>query len=359
MNSSFPSCSSSDSTYTQLTPRESFDSCLGDEGHFLHYGSAPGCTMSGGGNLALQDYQMQMFLEQPSQKRFMPTRHLEMDGPEMPGDLPEMSTLNITIDYDKVPQEPLMFNYQPIVTGPAMFQAYNGLQIIPDHIPALVPDLQSPMSDMTSSQGDFINPSQTFMDIYDHPSPANIAQYSSPVSDYSQYPSSSYLEEIRSCSTTPSKLSPLRQPTRESLEASAALHCAQSANANNQRRLVKKPKRQNHSLGPNLRYQERPKKPCGWPGCNRKFQRQEHLKRHLKTHTNSDAFRCEFCDRLFGRSDNLKAHILLHTKTHKSRTDYYERAIEVYENLNQRGKRSSYSTVSIMPEVSIKSESNL
>ncbi|KIM96462.1 hypothetical protein OIDMADRAFT_87620, partial [Oidiodendron maius Zn] len=53
---------------------------------------------------------------------------------------------------------------------------------------------------------------------------------------------------------------------------------------------------------------------CEWPGCNGRFQRQEHLKRHEKTHMNAETYICRFCNRPFGRSDNLKSHTRLHTK---------------------------------------------
>ncbi|KAH8599501.1 hypothetical protein B0O99DRAFT_466484, partial [Bisporella sp. PMI_857] len=53
---------------------------------------------------------------------------------------------------------------------------------------------------------------------------------------------------------------------------------------------------------------------CPWDGCNKRFQRQEHLKRHERTHSGTDYYPCPFCEKIFGRSDNKKSHVKLHTK---------------------------------------------
>ncbi|PMD59446.1 uncharacterized protein K444DRAFT_510609, partial [Hyaloscypha bicolor E] len=52
---------------------------------------------------------------------------------------------------------------------------------------------------------------------------------------------------------------------------------------------------------------------CPFEGCTKRFVRQEHLKRHERTHTQEDSYPCQFCQRPFGRPDNLKSHIKLHT----------------------------------------------
>ncbi|KZF24036.1 hypothetical protein L228DRAFT_208637 [Xylona heveae TC161] len=48
--------------------------------------------------------------------------------------------------------------------------------------------------------------------------------------------------------------------------------------------------------------------------CDKAFQRQEHLKRHEKTHDGKKPFKCMVpgCPKDFSRSDNLKSH----NKTH-------------------------------------------
>ncbi|PKY09239.1 regulatory protein brlA [Aspergillus campestris IBT 28561] len=57
---------------------------------------------------------------------------------------------------------------------------------------------------------------------------------------------------------------------------------------------------------------------CQEPGCKGRFKRQEHLKRHMKSHSKEKPHVCWVpgCQRAFGRSDNLNAH---YTKTHSKR----------------------------------------
>lgn len=47
--------------------------------------------------------------------------------------------------------------------------------------------------------------------------------------------------------------------------------------------------------------------------CERRFRRQEHLKRHVRTvHENAKPFPCPDCGKIFGRNDNLKQHMRTH-----------------------------------------------
>lgn len=57
---------------------------------------------------------------------------------------------------------------------------------------------------------------------------------------------------------------------------------------------------------------------CKEPGCKGRFKRQEHLKRHMKSHSQEKPHICWVpgCHRAFSRSDNLNAH---YTKTHSKR----------------------------------------
>ncbi|PWY89966.1 regulatory protein brlA, partial [Aspergillus heteromorphus CBS 117.55] len=57
---------------------------------------------------------------------------------------------------------------------------------------------------------------------------------------------------------------------------------------------------------------------CKEPGCKGRFKRQEHLKRHMKSHSKEKPHVCwvPACHRAFSRSDNLNAH---YTKTHSKR----------------------------------------
>ena len=57
---------------------------------------------------------------------------------------------------------------------------------------------------------------------------------------------------------------------------------------------------------------------CTEPGCKGRFKRQEHLKRHMKSHSQARPYVCWVpgCHRAFSRSDNLNAH---YGKTHSRR----------------------------------------
>ena len=57
---------------------------------------------------------------------------------------------------------------------------------------------------------------------------------------------------------------------------------------------------------------------CTEPGCKGRFKRQEHLKRHMKSHSRDRPYVCWVpgCHRAFSRSDNLNAH---YGKTHSKR----------------------------------------
>ena len=62
---------------------------------------------------------------------------------------------------------------------------------------------------------------------------------------------------------------------------------------------------------------------CPVKSCGRLFKRLEHLKRHVRTHTQERPYVCNVCGKKFSRSDNLAQYILLmelandrHRKTH-------------------------------------------
>ena len=64
---------------------------------------------------------------------------------------------------------------------------------------------------------------------------------------------------------------------------------------------------------------------CPVPNCSRLFKRLEHLKRHVRTHTQERPYVCEYCGRNFSRSDNLAAHRKTHDRSGSSQSmqDYY------------------------------------
>lgn len=56
---------------------------------------------------------------------------------------------------------------------------------------------------------------------------------------------------------------------------------------------------------------------CPIPMCGRLFKRLEHLKRHVRTHTQERPYICPLCNKAFSRSDNLAQH----RRTHETNPD--------------------------------------
>ena len=56
---------------------------------------------------------------------------------------------------------------------------------------------------------------------------------------------------------------------------------------------------------------------CPIPMCGRLFKRLEHLKRHVRTHTQERPYICTLCNKAFSRSDNLAQH----RRTHETSVD--------------------------------------
>lgn len=56
---------------------------------------------------------------------------------------------------------------------------------------------------------------------------------------------------------------------------------------------------------------------CPIPMCGRLFKRLEHLKRHVRTHTQERPYICSLCNKAFSRSDNLAQH----RRTHEANPD--------------------------------------
>ncbi|KAI1122843.1 STE like transcription factor [Nemania abortiva] len=54
---------------------------------------------------------------------------------------------------------------------------------------------------------------------------------------------------------------------------------------------------------------------CPIPSCGRLFKRLEHLKRHVRTHTQERPYICPHCNKAFSRSDNLAQHRRTHDRS--------------------------------------------
>ncbi|CAG8981231.1 hypothetical protein HYALB_00003829 [Hymenoscyphus albidus] len=77
---------------------------------------------------------------------------------------------------------------------------------------------------------------------------------------------------------------------------------------------------------------------CPIPTCGRLFKRLEHLKRHVRTHTQERPYICPHCNKAFSRSDNLAQHRRTHDRGDGSDGPYgYSGEEEEYEGEDNLG----------------------
>ncbi|KAI9844329.1 MAG: homeodomain transcription factor ste12 [Sclerophora amabilis] len=78
---------------------------------------------------------------------------------------------------------------------------------------------------------------------------------------------------------------------------------------------------------------------CPIPSCGRLFKRLEHLKRHVRTHTQERPYICQHCNKAFSRSDNLAQHRRTHERAEGSSDQYggYNSEEDLEEGEDQLG----------------------
>ncbi|QSZ30735.1 hypothetical protein DSL72_000293 [Monilinia vaccinii-corymbosi] len=252
----------------------------------------------------------------------------------------------------------LTFNINFQNYAPSAFGSFDS-QCPSSDIPSLMDDLFSPVSTSASTGAmKFVDPIQTtlvdtYADFHSSPiGPLTPVKFGTPSSGF--HTERSYNNSPAGPSTTgylapptyqdprhdpispiPQKYAP--RPFYDTPQRTAALQRIQAANPTKQtiRRKMKRP-----TLP--IPVHERAKLPCGYPGCNKRFRRQEHLKRHVDTHDiRAIKHKCPFCEKFFGRTDNLKSHVDLHRKKDRkaARTKYHPDADRVWELMNKKSRK--------------------
>jgi zinc finger protein BrlA len=287
--------------------------------------------------------------------------------------------------------------FGPDMGNQLICDAFQADQVMSLEPPALALDLFSPDSIMDSSpvSEDFVIPSQTtFINGFDLQSPIVPPKslqfelsYDSPHSEFDpnfaidEVPDTTSMSYYMLAQHEHMSSSPAPTPTRTSLRQScyrpppsaAALQRIQTVEKEDLGRtryrdikhdVVYQNSRHNDNLSSTtaaklkrmkrqpkdfilegIRMVRGPRKECTFEGCTGKFQRQEHLKRHERTHQrNAEVYPCPFCSKTFGRSDNLKSHVWLHTLPDglkkSRRTAYKEGAMEEWQRMDRKRSKS-------------------
>ncbi|CZT40866.1 uncharacterized protein RSE6_00533 [Rhynchosporium secalis] len=216
---------------------------------------------------------------------------------------------------------------------------------LPMNTPSLInDDMYSPVSDMSCSVpnlGNCVAPSQTTFDGFGLQSPMNpvktlnlMIDYDCQPSEYDtgllintvspgrvDYPMPEY-QHHKSEQLTPSRRLSNRQMFGQSQECESptSYHAKSEVCVDQVKKNLLAKKRAARvgvykvsSAGFGITSNPKARFMCDWKGCTKKFARNEHQKRHYKTHLGERTL-CEFCEKDFpkDRQDNILTHVRLH-----------------------------------------------
>ncbi|KAL4770785.1 transcription factor steA [Aspergillus nidulans var. acristatus] len=90
---------------------------------------------------------------------------------------------------------------------------------------------------------------------------------------------------------------------------------------------------------------------CPIPSCGRLFKRLEHLKRHVRTHTQERPYPCPYCNKAFSRSDNLAQHRRIHEAQQDGQPLVHEDDLENDDNESVSHDEDDSPSESVHPAV--------
>ncbi|KAL4754294.1 transcription factor steA [Aspergillus terricola var. indicus] len=90
---------------------------------------------------------------------------------------------------------------------------------------------------------------------------------------------------------------------------------------------------------------------CPIPSCGRLFKRLEHLKRHVRTHTQERPYPCPYCNKAFSRSDNLAQHRRIHEAQQDGQPLVHEDDLENDDNESVSHDEDESPSESVHPAV--------